>query len=183
MKAIANITRSKGDPKIIATGPSSLSNMDRLGRNLGWFSIGLGMMELMSPGRVGAALGMRRHAPMIKAFGAREIASGVMTLSTEKKAGLWSRVVGDMLDIATLMPGLSRANPKRGNVKLALAAVLGVTALDVMAAKAVTAQNSRSVGTKRTYADRSGLPKRKASALSSTMPRSGDVSVQAATRL
>lgn len=179
MKAIANITRSKGDPKIIATGPSSLSGIDRLGRNLGWLGIGLGMMELMAPGRVGAALGMSGHARTIKAFGAREIASGVMTLSMEKKAGLWSRVAGDVLDIATLLPGLSRYNPKRGNVKLALAAVLGVTALDVLAAKAVTAQQSRSVGTKRTYADRSGLPKRKGNALRSAMPRSGDVSVQA----
>lgn len=183
MKAIANFTRAKGDPKIIETGPSSLSGMDRLGRNLGWFGIGLGVMEIVAPGRVGAALGMRRHTGLIKAFGAREIASGMMTLSTEKKVGLWSRVAGDVIDIATLMPGLSRYNPKRGNVKLALAAVLGVTALDIMAAKAVAAQQSRNVGAKRTYADRSGLPKRNANALSAALPRSGDVSVRASTRV
>ena len=32
----SNLVRSKGDPKIISTGPSSLTAADRLARGLGW---------------------------------------------------------------------------------------------------------------------------------------------------
>ena len=59
MSYISNITRSKGDPKVLTSGPSSLAASDRLGRLLGWFSIGLGMMELLAPRRVTRALGGR----------------------------------------------------------------------------------------------------------------------------
>ena len=44
-----------------------------------------------------------------------------------------SRIAGDALDIATLLPPLKDGNPKRGNAGIALAAVLGVTALDLLA--------------------------------------------------
>jgi len=96
----ANITRSAGDPKVLHTGPGSLGEADRLGRALGWFSIGLGMVELLAPRRVTRTLGMEGKEDIIRAYGAREIGAGILTLSLEKELGLWSRVLGDGLDIA-----------------------------------------------------------------------------------
>ena len=53
---LADIARSEGDPKVLTTGPSSLTAADKLGRALGWFSLGLGLTELVAPGRLIKAL-------------------------------------------------------------------------------------------------------------------------------
>jgi hypothetical protein len=159
MRYLSNITRSEGDPKILHTGPSSLSAADRLARGLGWFSIGVGLTELFASGQITRALGLDGKEAMVKAFGAREIASGILSLSSEKRLGLWSRVLGDGLDIATLASASRPDNPKRNNVGLALAMVAGVTLLDVIGARAASVRHNRSRnGNGRSYHDRSGFP-------------------------
>lgn len=158
MTFLSNVARSEGDPKVLRSGPSSLGAPDRLAKMLGWFSFGLGVAELVAPGRLAHWLGMEGSERLIRAYGAREIGAGMLTLSVDKNVGLWSRVAGDGLDIATLMTGLRDDNPKRGNVALALAAVLGVTLLDVIGAQATTMRHSQNRGERRTYRDRSGFP-------------------------
>ncbi|MCK8780915.1 hypothetical protein M0654_13060 [Rhizobium sp. NTR19] len=159
MNYIANMVQPKSNPKIISSGPSSRDSADQLTRALGWFSIGLGLMEIFGANRMSHALGMPRAEGLIRAYGVREIGAGVMTLSTEKQAGLVSRVAGDALDIATLATAIRPDNPKRGNAALALGLVLGVTALDIIATQAVSRRNARrSPG--RNYSDRSGFPAR-----------------------
>jgi hypothetical protein len=155
---ISNIARSKGDPKVLRSGPSSLGAADRLAKALGWFSIGLGVAELIAPERFTGALGMEGKEGLVRAFGMREIGHGVVTLSPDKHFGLWSRVAGDGLDIATLLTAMRHDNPKRDNVGVALAAVLGVTLLDVIGAQGVSARHSRSGGRRRSYRDRTGFP-------------------------
>jgi hypothetical protein len=157
--SISNIARSQGDPKVLSTGPSSLDTSDRLARGLGWFSIGLGLTELFAPRALTRWLGMEGHETLVRAYGMREIGAGIMTLSPDKGLGLQSRVAGDALDIATLLAGLRADNPKRDNVAIALAMVLGVTILDIAGAQGVRASQRRSDGPQRTYRDRSGYPK------------------------
>jgi len=156
---LSNITRSQGDPKIFSTGPSSLGSSDRLAKALGWFSIGLGVVELVAPRMITNALGMRGREGLVRSYGAREIGSGMMSLSVEKQAGLWSRVAGDGLDIVTVAGAYRRSNPQRGNVGLALTMLIGVALLDIVAAQAVTARHARPKGQPRNYRDRSGFPK------------------------
>jgi hypothetical protein len=158
MAYIANITRTKGDPTILSTGASSLSVADRVGRCLGWFSIGLGLIELCAPRRITRALGIRGSETLVRAYGAREIGSGILSLSADRQTGLWGRVAGDGLDVATLMTAFRAANPKRQNVGIALAMVLGITLLDVLGAQANSARHNRQRGTPRKYSDRSGFP-------------------------
>src|SRR5215213_2735411 len=117
------IARSLGDPKVVRTGPSSLSSSDQLARALGWFSIGLGVAEIAAPRSFTRALGMEGKEGFVRACGAREIASGMLSLSVDKEKGLWSRVAGDGLDIATLLNELRDSNPKRDNVAMALTLV------------------------------------------------------------
>jgi hypothetical protein len=156
---MSNIARWKGDPKVLSTGPSSLGATDRLARGLGWFSIGLGLTELLAPRALTRALGMEGSEALVRAYGVREIGAGVMTLSPDKGLGLQSRVAGDALDIATLLTGLRGDNPKRNNVAIALTMVLGVTLLDIAGAKGVKTSQSRSDGPRRSYRDRSGYPR------------------------
>ena len=73
---LTQMARSEGDPRIERTGPSSLTGADRAARALGWFSIGLGMAELVAPGRLARMLGLDGKDGLIRSFGARELASG-----------------------------------------------------------------------------------------------------------
>jgi hypothetical protein len=158
MTYLSNIVRSEGDPKVIRSGPSSLGSADRLARGLGWFSIGLGLAELIAPRQITRALGMEGKEAVVRAYGAREIGAGIISLSPDKQLGLWSRVAGDGLDIATLLTASGRDNPKRQNVGLALAMVLGVTLIDIVAAQSVSVSHRRSNGRARSYRSRTGFP-------------------------
>jgi len=62
---LTRIARSNGDPRIERTGPSSLTSADRLARALGWFSIGLGVVEMMGPGRIARSLGLDHKRGLI----------------------------------------------------------------------------------------------------------------------
>jgi len=155
----SKIARSEGDPQIVSTGPGSLWAADRLGKALGWFSFGLGLAELLAPKQITRALGMEGKEALVRAYGAREIGAGILCLSIDKPLGLWNRVAGDGIDVATLLTGMKSDNPKRDNVMIALAIVLGVTALDVLAAQATTTRHKRNSTEPRRYNDRSGYPK------------------------
>ena len=44
--------RSPGDPQIQEVGPSARVPGDGLAKALGWFSLGLGLMEMLAPGTI-----------------------------------------------------------------------------------------------------------------------------------
>lgn len=155
----SNIVRTKGDPKIVEGGPSLRQPADQLARALGWFSIGLGVFELFAPRRVTKTLGMEGHETLVRAFGVREILTGIMSLSIEKNAGLRARVGGDGLDAAALLSGLTADNPKKGNIALALLTVGGIAALDHRAAQDTRPQRPPRDARRKLYPSRSGFPK------------------------
>ena len=159
LTSLSNITRSEGDPKIIRSGPSSRGIPDSLAKGLGWFSLGLGLTELLAPQRITRPLGMEGKEALVRAYGVREIGSGILSLSVDKKLGLWSRVAGDALDIATVATALRPDNPKRDNVVVALALLLGITAVDLIDAQATTVRHSRGAGRRRSYRNRTGFPR------------------------
>jgi hypothetical protein len=135
---------------------------DALARGLGWFSIGLGATELFAPRVLTRALGMEGREGLVRAYGMREIMSGLGILASRNPAPwVWSRVAGDALDIATLTGGLDRENPRKENVGLAMAAVAGITALDVACAQALTEEENRIQPRfpMRDYSDRAGFPR------------------------
>ena len=107
-----------------------------LANGIGWFSIGLGLYEVLAPRHLGRTLGMEDKTALIQAYGVREIVKGVGILANRRPTNwMWGRVAGDFLDLATLAPGLDDDNPQRGNVALAMGAVAGVTLLDLLCAR------------------------------------------------
>jgi hypothetical protein len=156
---LTHIARFEGDPRILDKGPSSLPAADRLARALGWFSVGLGIAELVAPGRIARAIGLEGKEGLIRAYGARELASAVPTLSVDKPIGLAARIGGDALDLGTLAFALQRNNPKRRNAAIATAMVAGITLLDLAAYAGTKATHRRAPDSDRDYSDRSGLPR------------------------
>jgi hypothetical protein len=150
-----NVPSSRRLPAVMEKGQArQLSHM------LGVFSIGLGLIEVLAPRGVTRFLGMRGSEPLFRACGLREIASGLGILSARNPAPwIWSRVGGDALDSAVLLAGLRSDNPKRANAGLALAAVVGITALDAACAQALRAGHSSRRQGGRDYSDRSGFPR------------------------
>jgi uncharacterized membrane protein len=110
-------------------------NAEQLALGLGWFSIGLGLAELLAPRAVAQAIGMPDASPTIlRAFGAREIGAGLTILNEpDRAAWLWSRVGGDAVDLSYLASAFNERSDHT-RVSLAMAAVMGVTTLDVICA-------------------------------------------------
>src|SRR3954447_20735288 len=107
-------------------------------RALGWFSIGLGLAELGFPHSLGSAIGLERRDKLLRAYGARELAAGAAILAAENPAPwVWGRVAGDAIDLITLAAGYREQPAKGRNIGLAIAAVAGVTALDLWCAQAL----------------------------------------------
>jgi uncharacterized membrane protein len=106
----------------------------RLTKFLGWFSIGLGVAEVVAPAMIARISGTRNHSALIRAYGLREIAVGAGILTKQDPAPwLWMRVAGDVLDLASLAGG-ARSGKKIATAG-AIAAVAGVTALDILSAQ------------------------------------------------
>jgi len=115
----------------------------RLAVGLGWFSVGLGLAELAAPGAITRWLGVGDHAKLVRAYGLREIAAGVGILTNSKIAPhLWGRVAGDAVDLASLGAALRDEDSNRKAVAIAIGAVVGVTLLDILAGKSLSATRS-----------------------------------------
>ena len=111
---------------------------ERLARGLGWFSISLGLAEVLAPRFIARLVGGRgENLGLIRVYGMREILSGMMIfgLGSKPAAGIWSRVAGDAIDIATLAAAASSSKSRKSALAFATANVLGVTALDVYCAQ------------------------------------------------
>ncbi len=129
----------------------------KLARGLGWLSIGLGLAELLAPRAMARATGLLGQEALLRAYGLREIATGVGILaSRHPRRWLWARVGGDALDLATLA-----ASGQAGRVSTAsaIAAVAGVAVADVGCARALEAEHRHAMRRVRDYSTRSGLPR------------------------
>jgi len=132
---------------------------DALARGLGWFSIGLGLAEVLAPRSLTRALGLNGQERLVQAYGVREIATGVAILAARNPAPwIWGRVGGDALDLATLAGGFHEDNPRKTNLGIALGAVAAVSALDVYCGTALSAASEpqRPI---RDYSRRTGFPR------------------------
>jgi hypothetical protein len=131
---------------------------------LGWFSIGLGLAEVVAPRAIARFLGMKGSEPVLQAYGVREIATGIGILaSKDPTPWVWGRVAGDGLDVATLLKGAGPDNPRQDNVIGALVMVTGIAAVDFLTAEALSGQKRQAQASSgerlSSYRRRSGMPR------------------------
>lgn len=130
-------------------------------RRLGWFSIGMGVFELLFPRVIARALGARPgRSSVVSAYGLREIATGVGLLtSTNPRPWMMGRLAGDAVDLASLLPLMRGVHPHRLTAGSAIAMIAGVAALDLYCERRLAAEQERRDTVWRDYSDRSGLPR------------------------
>lgn len=119
------------------------TNAKKLARGLGWFSIGLGLAELLAPRAIANISGVsNKHTGLIRLYGLRELGAGITIFAQDKPTeGVWSRVAGDALDLVSLGVACTAPDAKRGRITFATANVLAVTALDVICAMQLSKGN------------------------------------------
>ena len=109
-----------------------------VGRALGWLSLGLGIAAMFRSRSLGAAIGMESHEGALKMAGARELVAATGLLgSGNPTPWLWSRVVGDVMDLA-MLGGAAVQGARRNRALAALGVVAAVTAVDIGASVSVT---------------------------------------------
>ena len=114
----------------------------KIGLGLGFFSIGLGLVEVAAPGRLARWLGVGNKGArtVIGLFGARELLAGAMLLrGPAVSTNVWNRVFGDAMDLAALGLAFTRSDRKAA-VTGALAFVGGATLLDAVTARGLAQQ-------------------------------------------
>jgi hypothetical protein len=117
----------------------------KIGLGLGFFSIGLGLLEVAAPGRLARWLGVEGSTAktIIGLFGARELLAGGMLLrGPAVSTNVWNRVIGDGMDAAAL--GLAfRRSDRKGAVAGALAFVGGAALIDLITARGLDRDTAR----------------------------------------
>lgn len=119
-----------------AASQESTSFSSALVTGLGWFSIGLGLLEFFAPKRVADPLGMPTRATLVQTYGLREMIAGLgILLSRRPGPWLWARAAGDVIDMATVAPQMTSSNGRiRQANSLAALTVALVGILDVYSA-------------------------------------------------
>ena len=137
-----------------------MGNEQRLARALGWFSSGLGLPQVAAPegfARMIGASGDADSQALVRLVGVRELVVGVALLLRPRPGLLWVRVAGDAMDLALLSGMLTSKSRGQNRVTKALAAVAGVTLLDLYgstrrrsASSSGSGQKEQAVDVKRT---------------------------------
>lgn len=116
----------------------------KMATGLGWFSVGLGLAELIAPDRVARIAGVKptnTARTILRVSGARELAHGIGILTSKQSPGwVWSRVAGDVLDLSLVGTAMSRDENDRGRLNAATVALVGITALDIITSKGISSQ-------------------------------------------
>lgn len=148
-------------PRERARERPGMMRAETLAKGLGWFSVGLGVAQLVAPRRVARLIGVRpnaRTANVMRAMGARELASGIGILAQKRPTPwLWARVGGDALDLALLGRNLEARSNGRGRLMAATAAVAAVSVLDVLASRQLSTEDTEEEGGQKSESKRRSI--------------------------
>lgn len=138
----------------------SMTPLNKASHLLGWVSLALGAAELLAPRKVARAVGMdESHSGLLRAYGAREVVAGIGAHSVNPVPALWSRVAGDVVDLATLAATTRRDEGGRSRgAWIAIGTVAAITAVDLFVAASLAAERKEGKGETRDYSDRTGFP-------------------------
>lgn len=136
----------------------SRSACDQMAKGLGYFSLALGAAELIAPDAICRAAGLDGYRGLVRAYGAREVATGLAILAShDATPWVWGRVAGDAIDIATVAAGTKQITKTKTLISLGVLAA--VTALDIFCASGLSREKGGVKTATTDYSNRSGFPK------------------------
>lgn len=107
-------------------------------RGTGWLTLALGLAEIATT-RLVAKVPMPRRQGLKRVFGKRDVGTALGILSRQRRSPwIWARVAGDVMDLFTLGSAFASKKRRRGRIGAALAAVAGITALDIIYGRRVS---------------------------------------------
>jgi uncharacterized membrane protein len=127
---------SEEGPGMAKYGPrkrrAASSSPAKIARGLGWFSVGMGIAQILAPRLVSRLAGLPLPPAFTVACGVRELVCGIGILTQEQvRPWMQARVAGDALDLAAFGSALLVPGADRSRIAVSTAVVAGVTALDV----------------------------------------------------
>jgi uncharacterized membrane protein len=116
-----------------------------LANGLGWFSVGLGLTQLVAARTLSRLIGFDGRGldvVLMRMIGLREVGAGAgLLLQSRKQPWVIARLGGDVMDKALLGAAILSGQPKhRGRTLLALGSVLGVGAADLQCSLQLTSE-------------------------------------------
>lgn len=148
MRELTRYQALRSEPPSLWYGPRQVSTRrprdgaEQRAVGLAWFSIGLGLAQVMAPDALMRMIG-GRDTPLsrmtMRTMGIREIASGVGILMQPRPAApVFARLAGDLIDLVLLGEQFTLRKRDRTRLSIATAAVLGVTLADAKTAMDLT---------------------------------------------
>jgi uncharacterized membrane protein len=121
-------------------------HVDSLARGLGWFSVGLGLAQLLAPRTVCRIAGLPPAPMLTRLCGMRELACGIGII-TQRNPAPWleARVAGDAMDLAFLAVAAPLSSSSGGRLSAAVAGVAAVAALDVYCSRELAGKRAAPV--------------------------------------
>ncbi len=105
-------------------------------RGLGWFSIGLGLTQVVAPIWLGRLLSIGDRRILLRALGIRELLTGLgILIQPRPTMWLWARVAGDLMDVALLAAARTADPIQRSRVAGAAGVVVAIGMLDLVCAQ------------------------------------------------
>lgn len=128
-------------PSALQAAAQRQRDADLIVRGIAWTSIAIGAAELLAPRRTRAAVSVGIAGWWMRLRGLRSIAGGVaLLLSDRTTTWLHRRSIGHALDVVTLARGHGGGVAERARNAAAIAAIGGLTAVDLTAARMTTPQ-------------------------------------------
>lgn len=118
-------------------------NATKRAYGLGWLSLGLGLIEIAAPQVIEQTLRIKGRSGLLRAIGVRELISGAgILLQSKPTPWLWSRVAGDVMDVALLVAGLGKNRVQRSRIAGATGVVVAIGLLDLACARALSSRKA-----------------------------------------
>lgn len=123
------------------TGFVGRTDNDEMVRALGWFSVGIGLIELLTPRKVSSTIDIGDHPAILRLLGLRELASGLGIL-TQRNPSAWmkGRFAGDLIDIALLGASVASGQARATRAAAAAVAIAKVACMDYRCSRELSAK-------------------------------------------
>src|SRR5256886_9861383 len=109
----------------MSTGSGEPMSSKMMAKAVGWLSIGVGLVALVAPPRIGVLMGYVEKPALLRLAGVRDlcIGAGLLRPGNERR-WLWARAASDGLDATIIAANLLTGGTSRGRAMVGMAASL-----------------------------------------------------------